>query len=141
MRKTLLILLAIVVYSCKPNLSKEETSSIKLDDIITEIDSIKSFNGIVGILHKGKEPQIVYHGFKSPQTRKSPLDSTDYFHLASNSKLFTGFSIMKIMDDFGLKHTDSIAPYFPELQSPLQQVTIQQLANHTCAIHDFFFID
>lgn len=138
MKNILRLLILATLFSCSPKIEKTDSSNIQLDEIISRVDSIAPFNGVVGILKKGDNPQIVYHGFKSPLAKSEILDSSDYFHLASNSKLFTGFSILKVMDEFGLDYNDSIAPFFPELHPKLQKVTIQQLANHTCAIHDFF---
>lgn len=138
MRNILLLFVILSLYNCNSKVEKRDSSEIRLNEIITKVDSTSAFNGIVGILRKGEKPHIVYHGFKSPKEKSSKLDSSDYFHLASNSKLFTGFAILKVMNEFDLKHTDSIAPFFPELHPELQRVTIQQLANHTCAIHDYF---
>ncbi|MFK8045940.1 MAG: serine hydrolase domain-containing protein [Crocinitomicaceae bacterium] len=110
----------------------------EINSIIVETDSILPFNGVLGILQQNKKPIIFYHGYQSPIHKKILLDSTDYFYLASNSKLFTGLATLKMMKDYNLKFDDQIGPYFPELDSNLKKITIQQLANHTCAIHDYF---
>lgn len=137
MKSFLYLLLVVGLFSCSPKIEKSDSSNNQIDEIISRVDSIAPFNGVVGILKKGENPQIVFHGFKSPLSKSEALDSTDYFHLASNSKLFTGFSILKVMDEYNMEFNEPIAPFFPELHPKLQKVTIQQLANHTCAIHDY----
>ncbi len=137
-QRTLSILLLISLYACHSKPNQDEQFRLHLNKIISSVDSTQQFNGVVGVLRKDKQALILYHGYESPIDKHKQLDSTAYFYLASNSKLFTGFSAIKMMEKYGLQPEDSIAPYFPELHPKLRKVTIQQLANHTCAIHDYF---
>lgn len=138
MKKTFLISIVLIIYSSSLYAQKESSLENEINKIILETDAIMPFNGVLAILQRNKEPVIFYHGYKHPLIKETELDSNDYFYLASNSKLFTGLATLKMLEDYNLNYSDPIGPYFSELNANLKKVTIQQLANHTCAIHDYF---
>lgn len=134
---SLLLLALLFSLSACSSGEKAEVLSQQVKEAISDADSSRSFNGVVGLLGMTKEPVIIFQGYESPDLKTSKLDEEDYFYLASNSKLFTGMAALKMMEDHNLSYDAKIAPYFPELHPSLGQVTIQLLANHTSAIHDF----
>jgi len=137
MKRVWPILVVLSLYACKAPETPKKAQVDRFNEIMLAVDSVSPFNGILSVLRKGEKPLIIYHGNKSPLEASPPLDSLDYFHIASNSKLFAGYAALEMMERQGLSWNDSIGPYFPELHPNLGVVTIQQLANHTCAIHDY----
>lgn len=149
MRLATLLLLAIVLFSQCHNASTTHTEELTiindslqmvqtLDSMVSVYDTAQAFNGIIGIVQKGHKPVIFIKGYKNPVTKKEPLEPSDLFNLASVTKQFTGMALLQLMKKHNIQPTDTIGQWFPELKPALQKVTIQQMANHRAAIHDYF---
>ena len=70
---------------------------------------------------------------------KSKLDKNDVFHCASVSKMFTGTSIMKLVDDGKLDLDDMLVDLLPFLHMQdkrSEKVKLYQLLSHISGMHD-----
>lgn len=77
-------------------------------------------------------------GYRNYMT-KDPLHVDDVFHCASVSKMFTGTSIMKLVDEKKLKITDKLADVLPFLSMDderYKEVRLYQMLSHTSGFHD-----
>lgn len=63
------------------------------------------------------------------------------FRLASVSKQFIAFGIVKLINDGKLTYTSSILSIFPELPSYFKDITIKHVLNHTSGIYDYENMD
>lgn len=147
------LFLLVASYSCKSESEKIAESSAARKALIDstidqfqrkllsqQIDSIFSkyrFNGSVAIL---KNKEVIYqkeNGFENFETRKK-LDSSSVFPIASISKQFTAAMIMIQQEAGTLSTEDEVSKYLKSFQSPeFNNITIQQLLNHTSGISDF----
>jgi len=119
-------------------ISSGQSFSNRIDHVVHKYDSLGSYNGII-ILGFGHDSVMTFeYGYKDPTSKKDKISIKDLFDLASLTKQFTGLAVLQLIDQRVLKPDDSIGKYFPELKPALQKVTIQQLANHTNGIHDFY---
>ena len=148
-----LFLLIACTFSCKSGAEKiaDQTASRNalVDSTINQfqkklltqqIDSVFSkyqFNGSVAIL---KNDEILYqkeNGFEDFKQKKK-LDSSSVFAIASVSKQFTAVLIL-LQEDLGKLNTDDkVSKYLTDFQtSPLKNISISQVLNHTSGISDF----
>ena len=77
-------------------------------------------------------------GFRNYIT-KDPLEKKDVFHCASVSKMFTGTSIMKLVDEKKLSLDDKLVDVLPFLHMEDERskdVKIYQLLSHISGMHD-----
>ncbi|MEC5393922.1 serine hydrolase domain-containing protein [Bergeyella sp. RCAD1439] len=71
-------------------------------------------------------------------TSQTPIDSSSIFAIGSVSKQFTAVLILLLQEEKKLKITDPAALYLPQLKTTeYQQLTIEQLLNHTSGLNDF----
>lgn len=108
-----------------------------LEQYVGDLNEEKGFNGVIGLWREDYEPLLIFSGRSGLDSTDEPLNAGHYFHLSSNTKLFTGIALLKAMDQFGVEPYDSLGLYFPELKGELRDVNLIQLANHRSAIHDY----
>lgn len=111
----------------------------QLDSVVRSYASESEFNGIIALQPDSATPVLYIHGYRNPNRTDTLLTLTDRFHIASISKQFTGLALLHAMQANGVEPTDTLGTWFPEFQPALRQVTIQQIANHTSGIPDYFF--
>ena len=126
----------LVLKSCSAPPTEYHLRS-EMELIVKDLHRSKGFNGVLGVLQKDQEPLLIYSGNQELSAGSPELGDEHYFHISSNSKLFTGLALLKLMERHKLKPSDPIGPYFPELSDALGRVSLRQLANHTSAIHDY----
>lgn len=92
-------------------------------------------NGNILIAEKGK---IIYQksfGYANEAT-KEKLNPNSVFELASCSKQFTAYAIVKLNEQGKLNYDDPVNKYIPELKE-YNKITIRHLLNHTSGIADY----
>lgn len=123
-----------------------QTPQLKRIDKQREIDSIMNykakygnFNGCILIIYQNEvlyENCLGYTNFESQEK----LNSNSIFYLASCTKIFTAYAIMKLVEQGKCALDDPIVKYFP--QFPYNNMEIQHLLNHTSGLPEYFdFVD
>lgn len=111
-------------------------SKKKVDAVIAKHAPQKDFSGIIGFWEKDNGVQLFSYGSKNFAT-KEPILNADRFYLASIAKSFTSLAVLQLIKEDKLSPNDTIGKWFPKFSPALRKVTIEQLANHTAAIHDY----
>jgi CubicO group peptidase (beta-lactamase class C family) len=119
-----------------PEAETQKVSS-NLDALMLKINKRNDFNGAILVAKNGKilyENQVGYADFKN----KELLNETSLFQLASVSKQFTAAAIMLLYERNQLQLSDTVDKYFPNF--PYEDVTIQNLLNHTAGLPKYFWV-
>ena len=109
----------------------------KLDSLLQRINKRHDFHGAILV---AKNKKIVYNsqvGFADFK-KKTPLNETSIFQLASVSKQFTAAAIMLLNERNQIKLTDTVNKFFPDF--PYEHVTIKNLLNHTAGLPKYFWV-
>jgi len=93
----------------------------------------KNFNGVILLAEKGVPVYLKAIGFRD-YASKTPLQTTDVFELASVSKQFTAFIIMKLKEKGQLSYDDLAEKY---LDIPYKGISIRHLLTHTSGLPDY----
>jgi len=85
-----------------------------------------------------KDDQVVYQkGFGMGNLEYSiPITETTKFHVASLSKQFTAFMILKLEDEGILSIKDDVRKYIPELPDYGSTITLHHLLTHSSGIRE-----
>ncbi len=83
-----------------------------------------------GIVHDGKLIHIRALGVQDVET-KSPVTAETAFRIASMSKAFTGFAILKLRDQQKLRLDDPVSKFIPEVRRWGRDITVSNLLHHT----------
>jgi CubicO group peptidase (beta-lactamase class C family) len=95
------------------------------------------FNGAMLIAKKGVVIFERYHGLENYRDKKSSMNDSSSFQLASVSKTFTAMGILWLMEKQKLSLTDSIQKYYP--QFPYKGITIQMLLSHRSGLPNYLY--
>lgn len=109
------------------------------EDFLDEAMELSDLPGLaVGVTWKGEEYTGV-RGMRDVLT-KDPLKSSDVFHCASVSKLFTSMAIMKLVAEGKLDLEDRLVDILPEFAATTDRrwndVRLYQMLSHTAGIGD-----
>ncbi|WP_298533100.1 serine hydrolase [uncultured Algibacter sp.] len=110
---------------------------LKLDSLLKRINKRHDFHGALLV---AKNEKVLYHnqvGLADFQ-KKIPLTKESVFQLASVSKQFTAAAIMLLHEREKIRLSDTINTYFPDF--PYENVTIQNLLNHTGGLPKYFWL-
>lgn len=107
----------------------------KVNDLFAEWNKPESAGCAVGIVANGK---ITYqNGYGSANLEHNiPITPQTVFHVASDSKQFTAFSILLLVQEGKLSLDDEIHKYLPELADFGSRITISHLIYHVSGIRD-----
>ncbi|MDD3914155.1 MAG: serine hydrolase [Bacteroidales bacterium] len=100
--------------------------------------AVTGFQGVVMVVYYG---DIIYNeanGYDCPGCSKKLLNTNMSFQLASVSKQFTAAAIMKLKSEDMLDYTDRVSKYITDF--PYEEVTIQQLLNHTGGLSNYMYL-
>jgi len=91
-----------------------------------------------------QDSAIIYHkafGFSNAE-KKTPLNTTSLFNIASCTKAFTAAAIGILVDEGKLKWTDKVTDYFPEFRLSddyiSREMTIEDLLCHRSGLGTFY---
>jgi CubicO group peptidase (beta-lactamase class C family) len=111
----------------------------KLDEYLTGLENENSFSGVIVIAKEGETLFSKTIGF-ADRENEIRLNLNSQFNLSSTSKLFTGTSILKLVQEGKIATTDKIGKYFPELEYG-DKVTVHHLLTHSSGVSDFFNVE
>lgn len=110
-----------------------------LERYLKGLENEDAFSGVVVIAKDGKNLYSKTIGYTNRENKvKINLDSQ--FDLSSTSKLYTGTSVLKLIQEGKIKTDDKIGKYFPELEYG-DKVTIHHLLTHSSGYSDFYNIE
>jgi len=112
------------------------TVSGKLDSLFKRANKRYDFNGSILVAKDGKlifNSEYGYADFK----KKTSIDSSSAFQLASVSKQFTATAVLMLYEDSLIALDDTLTRYFPEFP---YQITIRQLLIHTSGLPKYFWL-
>ncbi|MCA0931627.1 beta-lactamase family protein [Lutimonas saemankumensis] len=109
----------------------------KLDSLFARYNKRYDFHGSVIVAKKGKVIFKDHYGYADFKKR-SKIDDTSIFQLASVSKQFTAAAVLILYEDGKIELDDKVTRFFPEF--PYQEVTIRQLLNHTSGLPKYFWL-
>ena len=107
-----------------------------LDSFFGNLFEARKFNGVAFFSKNGATHTLV-NGFRNLKT-KDTLQIDDQFQLASLSKPFTAFTILKLVDEGRLSLNDKVSDHL--VCTPYTEVTIAQLLTHTSGIGDYAYV-
>ncbi len=108
--------------------AKKDSLTYKLDEYFTALTSLKNFNGNVIISKKGQVLlDKTYTIVGETDSLKVSRDSK--FIIASVSKVFIKFSILKLAELNRLKLTDKLIKFIPDFPNG-EKITIEHLMHH-----------
>ncbi len=109
----------------------------KLDSLFNRFNKRYDFHGSVIVAHKGKVVFKNHYGYADFK-KKSKIDDSSIFQLASVSKQFTAAAILILYEDNKLGLDDKVTKFYPNF--PYTEVTIRQLLNHTSGLPKYFWL-
>lgn len=140
MKKTLFILILLIV-SCKsPNNETSESKSAELEQFKIKVDSI--FNENIDPSEPGVAVLIAYdgkmligkgYGIRNLET-KEPITKSTNMEMGSVSKQFTALAILSLVNDGKMLLNDKVFKYLPF--KTFENITVKELINHTSGIED-----
>ncbi|QHS58925.1 serine hydrolase domain-containing protein [Chitinophaga agri] len=95
------------------------------------------FNGAMIVAKKGVVIFEQYHGLENYRNKKSAINDSSSFQLASVSKTFTAMGILSLMEKGKLSLQDSIQKYYP--QFPYKGITLQMLLSHRSGLPNYLY--
>lgn len=84
-----------------------------------------------GVVADGKPVHVKAMGVQTIGPGGAPVSAETGFRIASMSKAFTGYAILKLRDQGKLRLDDPAAKYIPELRSWARDITVADLLYHT----------
>jgi CubicO group peptidase (beta-lactamase class C family) len=132
-----IIFLILIIFNF--NISFASTDDARSEQIIEIIN--KKFPNQSG---SGVAVMVIGNGFKVFEysrgmaniDRKIPINSDTVFELASVAKPITALAVMILKSQGKIDYQDKIGKYLPELKIYGDQITIEQLLNHTSGLPD-----
>jgi len=132
------ILLFLAVYSSKAQ-SFNSNLATKLQQRLDSMVTMFSYN-TKGISASVYCPgQGIWKGVSGISYSGQPLTTDMVFGIASNSKLFTAVTFLRLAEDNLINLDDPLSKWIPNYTNVNPAITIRQLLNHTSGISDPFF--
>lgn len=120
----ILLTLSLVVFGQVQN----DSLTITLDEYFNALTSIKNFNGNVIIAKQGNI--ILDKSYNIKDTSKYlSVDRNSKFIIASVSKLFVKFAILKLIEQNKLQLTDKLIEFIPDFPNG-DKITLEHLLQH-----------
>ncbi len=128
MKKILFLLMLLSEVYINNLIAQSKTDSEKLDEYFTALTAIKNFNGNVII---SREADILLDKSYNITENVNGLkvDKNSKFIIASVSKIFVKYAILKLVELNKLKLSDKLSKYIPGVEYG-DKITIEQLMYH-----------
>jgi serine-type D-Ala-D-Ala carboxypeptidase/endopeptidase len=84
-----------------------------------------------GVVKDGELVHVKALGVQDLGDTRRPVTADTGFRIASMSKAFTGYAILKLRDEGKLRLDDPASKYIPEIKSWAKDVTVGDLLHHT----------
>ena len=98
------------------------------------------FDGMIVYVDEAGKPPAFYTGGWKNRENKIPADPNSLFKIASISKLYTAVAITKMVKEKRLSLDETLADYFPELTSRIEnaeKITLKMMVQHRSGIPNF----
>lgn len=105
-----------------------------LDSLTTMFTNTKGMSASVYYPGQG-----IWKGASGLSFTGQPITTDMVFGLASNSKLFTAVTLLKLAENNVLSLNDALHEWIPAYPNINSNITIRQLLNHTSGVSDPFF--
>jgi len=135
MKKTFSLTIALLSFTFIVNAQIfDQVLSNKLQN---KIDSIRIANNLKGISACVIYPGMgLWKGVSGISHPGKPITTDMLFGIASNTKLFTGVLMLKLVENNIIQLDDSLHKYLPTYNNIDSNITIRQLLNHTTGLDD-----
>lgn len=138
-RLTVLILAASSLASCdkEPKIDQNQLFIDKMKAVTDSIIQNTHVPGIVALVvdHK-RDIDWLYAAGYSDIPSKLPMDGSNIFRIASNTKTFTGTVLLQLVDEGKLSLTDKLSKFYPDFPEA-ESITIAMLCNMSSGINDY----
>lgn len=104
-----------------------------LDSLVTMFTNTKGMSASVYYPGQG-----IWNGTSGVSYPGQPITSDMKFGIASNTKLFTAVTILKLTENNVLSLDDALSDWIPTYPNVNPNITIRQLLNHTSGVSDPF---
>jgi len=132
MKKTLLIVYCLLLAT---TMLAQDSTTQKLDELLTAYAKLNKFNGSVLVAKQGNVLLQKGYGVKSAADR-SVNDAGTKFQIASITKQFTAAVILKLVELKKMSLTDKLSKYYTGFTNG-DSISIEQLLTHTSGIRNF----
>ncbi len=132
MKKIIIVICMLITAKC--TVCQDSTTN-KLDALITAYASIGRFNGSVLISEHGKILLQKGYGIKDADVN-SRVDVNTKFQIASVTKTFTSTVVLKLIELHKMSLTDKLSKYYRGFPSG-DSITIENLLTHTSGLRNF----
>ena len=120
---------------CKSN--AQTFNPILASKLQNTIDSLRASNNLKGISACVIYPGVgTWKGVTGLSHSGVPINSNMEFGIGSNTKLFTGVLLLKLVQNNIIHLDDSLYEYLPTYNNIDPNITIRQLLNHTSGLYD-----
>ena len=136
-------LLPLLLASALPAMPAAAQTDLKIEDNLTYRLSLADaafakwmednhIPGLVwGVVQNGQLVHVKAMGMQDLGDARRPVTADTGFRIASMSKAFTGYAILKLRDDGKLRLDDPAWKYVPEIKSWAKDITVADLLHHT----------
>jgi serine-type D-Ala-D-Ala carboxypeptidase/endopeptidase len=136
-------LLPFLLATALPAMSVSAQSELKIEDNLTnrlnQADAAfakwmveNHIPGLVwGVVQHGRVVHVKAMGVQDLDDARRPVTADTGFRIASMSKAFTGYAILKLRDEGKLRLDDPAWKYIPEIKSWAKDITVADLLYHT----------
>jgi serine-type D-Ala-D-Ala carboxypeptidase/endopeptidase len=136
-------LLPLFLATALPAMPVSAQSELKIEDNLTYRLSLADaafakwmeenhIPGLVwGVVRDGRLVHVKTMGVQDLGDARRPVTADTGFRIASMSKAFTGYAIMKLRDGGKLRLDDPAWKYIPEIKSWAKDITVADLLHHT----------
>ena len=132
MKKLLIILVALILSQC---LFAQDSTTKKLDELVTAYVNLGRFNGSVLVAQHGNILLQKGYGIKNADD-KSLNDANTQSQIASITKTFTSIVVLKLVEEHKLSLKDKLDKYYSGIPDG-DSITIENLLTHTSGLHNF----
>ena len=128
MKKKLLQILLFIFSVTVFGQAKTDSTSYKLDEYFTALTNLKKFNGNVIISKSGQVLLDKTYNIEG-ETDSLRVNKNSKFIIASVSKVFIKFSILKLAELKKIQVTDKLNKFIPDFPNG-EKITVEQLIHH-----------
>ena len=132
MKQIFIVLLASGFVHC---LCAQDSSAIKINDLLTAYTKLSRFNGTALVARQDKIIFEKGYGLSNAEHQTSNNPHT-IFQIASITKQFTATVILKLVEQKKMALTDKLSKYYPDFPKG-EDITIENLLTHISGIFDY----
>jgi CubicO group peptidase (beta-lactamase class C family) len=108
-----------------------------VDSLATAVVADSAPGMAILVMRDGEVLHAAGYGVADLATRAHITQDTP-FNLASLSKQFTAFAIMRLVERGALSYDDTLSRFVPELGDAARRVTIRELLTHSSGLPDYY---